>query len=81
MAPPKWATEELFDPIDLESIQGGLHDLPKDAYCWIPTFAGENGAIGNTHWTNLCEKYEFHLSWSEHLDTFMRLLFSSLGML
>jgi hypothetical protein len=29
VAPPKWAPEELFDPLDLTSIQGGLHDLPK----------------------------------------------------
>jgi hypothetical protein len=62
MVPPKWAPEELFDPLDLESIQGGLHDLLKDVDSWIPTFAGEIGAIGNTHWTKFCENYEFHLS-------------------
>jgi hypothetical protein len=78
MAPPKWAPEELFDPIDLESIQGGLHDLPKDAYSWIPTFAGENGAIGNTHWTKFRENYEFHLLGNQHPDTFMILFFASL---
>jgi len=30
MAPPKWDPEELFHPLDLDNIQGGLHDLPKD---------------------------------------------------
>jgi hypothetical protein len=78
MAPPKWATEELFDPIDLESIQGGLHDLPKDAYSWIPTFVGENVSIGNTHWIKFHENYEFHLSGNQHPDAFMILFFSSL---
>jgi hypothetical protein len=39
--PPK-----LFDPLDLANIQGGLHDLSKDENSWIPTFAGEIGAIG-----------------------------------
>jgi hypothetical protein len=60
MAPPKWAPEEILDPLDLKNIQGGLHDLPKDVDSWIPTFSGEIGAIGNTHWTKLCESYEFH---------------------
>jgi hypothetical protein len=72
------ALEELFNPLDLANIQGGLHDLPKDADSWIPTFAGEIGAIGNTHWTKFCENYEFHLSGNEHLDTFMRLCLVSL---
>ena len=78
MAPLKLAPEECFDPINLESIQGGLHDLPKDAYSWIPTFARQNGAIGNTHWTKFLENYEFHLSRNQHPDTFMILFFASL---
>jgi hypothetical protein len=44
----------------------------------IPTFAGQIGAIGNTHWTKFYESYEFHLSGKEHPDTFMRLIFASL---
>jgi hypothetical protein len=45
MSPPKWAPEELFDPLDLANIQGGLHDLPKDVDSWIPNFSGEVGAL------------------------------------
>jgi hypothetical protein len=78
MAPPKWAPEELFDPLDLANIQGGLHDLPKDVDSWIPKFSGEAGASGNTHWTKFCESYDFHQSGKEHPDTFMRLFFASL---
>jgi hypothetical protein len=78
MAPPKWAPEELFDPLDLANIQGGLHDLPKDVDSWIPKFSGEVGASGNTHWTKFCESYDFHQSGKEHPDTFMRLFFASL---
>jgi hypothetical protein len=73
MAPPKWALEELFDPLDLANIQGGLHDLPKDVDSWIPKFSGEVGASGNTHWTKFCESYDFHQSGKE-----LRLFFASL---
>jgi hypothetical protein len=78
MAPPKWAPEELFDPLDLANIKGGLHDLPKDVDSWIPKFSGEGGASGNTHWTKFCESYDFHQSGKEHPDTFMKLFFASL---
>jgi hypothetical protein len=46
MAPPKWALEKIFDPLDLTNIQGGLHDLPKDVDSWILTFSGEIGKLG-----------------------------------
>jgi hypothetical protein len=78
MTPPKWAPEELFSPLALANIQGGLHDLPKDVDSWIPKFSGEAGASGNTHWTKFCDSYDFHQSGKEHLDTFMRLFFASL---
>jgi hypothetical protein len=78
MAPPKWPPEEIFDPLDLANIQGGLHDLPKKKNSCIPKFFGESGASGNTHWTKFCESYDFHQSGKEHPDTFMRLLFTSL---
>jgi hypothetical protein len=71
VASPKWSLEELFSHLDLANIQGGLHDLPKDADSWIPKFSGEVGAYGNTHWTKFCESYEFHQSGKEHLDTFL----------
>jgi hypothetical protein len=78
MAPPNWAPEVLFGPLDLANIQGGLHDIPKDVDSWIPKFSGESGASGNTHWTKFCESYDFYQSGKEHPETFMRLLFSSL---
>jgi len=45
MALPKWAPEELFDPLDFANIKGGLHDLPKDDNPWIPKFSGEVGLL------------------------------------
>ena len=78
MAPPKCAPEELFNILVLDNIKGGLHDLPKDANSWIPKFSREAGAFGNTHWNKFCERYDFHQSRKEHLDTFMRLCFASL---
>jgi hypothetical protein len=78
MAPPKWALKELFHPLDLANIQGGLHYLPKDVDSWIPKFSGEARVLGNTHWTKFCESYDFHQYGKEHPDTFMRLFFASL---
>jgi hypothetical protein len=78
VASPKWSPEELFGPLDLANIQGGLHDLPKEVDSWIPKFPGEVGSYGNTHWTKFCEGYEFHQSGKEHPDTFMRLFLASL---
>ena len=78
MAPPKWAPRELFGPLDLANIQGGLHDLPKDVDSWIPKFSREAGASGNTHWNKLCEIYECHQYGKKHVETFMRLFLASL---
>jgi hypothetical protein len=78
VASPKWSPEEIFIPLDLANIQGGLHDLPKDVDSWIPKFSGEVGAYGNTHWTKFYESYEFHQSGKEHPNTFMRLFLASL---
>jgi hypothetical protein len=60
MASPKWAPEELFNPLDLANIKGGLHYIPKDVDSWIPKFSAEAGASGNTHWTKFCESFDFH---------------------
>jgi hypothetical protein len=62
VASPKLSPEEFFILLDLDNIQGGLHDLPKYVDSWIPKFTGEVGAYGNTHWTKFCESYEFHQS-------------------
>jgi hypothetical protein len=78
MAPSKWAPEELFDPLDLANIKGGLHDLPKYVNSWVPNFSREVGASGNTHWTKFCESYDFHQSRKEHPDTFMKIFLASL---
>ena len=78
MAPPKWAPEGLFDRLDLDNIQGRLHDLSKDVDSWIPKFSKVARDSGNTHWTKFCESYDFHHFGKEHPDTFMRLFFASL---
>ena len=62
IGPPKWSHKEIFSPLELTNIQGGLHDLPKYVDSWIPKFTREVGAYGNTHWSKLCESYEFHQS-------------------
>ena len=49
ISPPKWSHKEFFGPLDLDNIQGGLHDLPKEVDSWIPRFSGEVGSYGNSH--------------------------------
>jgi hypothetical protein len=75
--PHKWSHPESFSYFDLSNIQGGLHDLPKDANSWLPLFSGKS-VPGNTHWAQFCDKFEFHLAGQEHHDVFMKLFASSL---
>jgi hypothetical protein len=75
--PHKWSHPETFSCFDLSNIQGGLHDLPKDASSWLPLFSGK-AVPGNSHWAQFCDSFEFHLAGQEHPDVFMRLFASSL---
>jgi hypothetical protein len=75
---PKWSHKELFGPLSLPNTQGGLHDLPKKVESWIPKFSGDDGSYGNSHWTDLCDAFQFHQSKQEHPDVFLRLFVSSL---
>ena len=70
--PHKWSYSESFSYFDLSNIQGGLHDLPKDANSWLPFFSGK-AIPGNSHWTQFCDSFDFHLAGQEHPDVFMRL--------
>jgi ribonuclease HI len=75
--PHKWSYSESFNCFDFSNIQGGLHDLPEDANSWLPLFSGK-GIPGNSHWTQFCDSFDFHLDGQEHPDVFMRLFASSL---
>jgi hypothetical protein len=75
--PHKWSYSESFSCFDLSNIQGGLYDLPKDANSWLPFFSGK-GIPGNSHWTQFCDNFDFHLAGQDHPDVFMRLFASSL---
>jgi hypothetical protein len=75
--PHKWSHPETFSYFDLSNIQGGLHDLPKNANSWLPLFSGKE-VSGNSHWTHFCDSLEFHQTSQEHPDVFMRLFASSL---
>jgi hypothetical protein len=73
----KWSHSESFNCFDFSNIQGGLHDLPKDANSWLPFFSGK-GTPGNSHWTHFCDSVDFHLAGQDHPNVFMRLFASSL---
>jgi hypothetical protein len=75
--PHKWSHPGAFNYFDLSNIQGGLHDLPKDANSWLPLFSGE-GVSGNSHWTHFCDSFEFHQANQGHPDVFMKHFASSL---
>jgi hypothetical protein len=73
----KWSYSKSFNCFDFSNIQGGLHDLPKDANSSLPFFLGK-GTPGNSHWTHFCDNFDFHSASQDHLDVFMSLFASSL---
>ena len=78
MSSPNWSHKQLFSPLDLANIPGGLHDLPNKVDSWIPRFSGEDGYYGNSHWTKFCDAFQFHQSRQEHPNVFLRLFVSLL---
>ena len=52
--------------------------MPVDAYSWLPSFSGKETS-GNSHWTQFCDSFDFHLDGQGHLDVFMKLFASSLA--
>jgi hypothetical protein len=75
--PHKWSHSESYNYFDFSNIQGGEHDLPADANSWLPSFSGK-GTSENSHWTQFCDSFDFHLDGQDHPDVFMKLFASSL---
>jgi hypothetical protein len=75
--PHKWPHPKSYNCFDFNKIQGGVHDLPADANSWLPFFSGEETS-GNSHWTQFCDNFDFHLDGQDHPDVFMKLFISSL---
>jgi hypothetical protein len=75
--PHKWSHSESYNCFDFSNIQGGEHDVPVDAYSWLPFFSGKE-ISGNSHWTQFCDSFDFHLDGQDHPDVFMKLFASSL---
>jgi hypothetical protein len=73
----KWSHPESYKCFDFSTIPGGEHDVPADAYLWLPFFSGKE-TPGNPHWTKFCDKFELHLDGQLHPDLFMKLFASSL---
>jgi hypothetical protein len=73
----KWSHPESYRCFDFSTIPGGEHDVPADAYLWLPLFSGKE-TPGNPHWTKFCDKFELHLDGQLHPDLFMKLFASSL---
>jgi hypothetical protein len=75
--PHKWSHSKSYNCFDFSNIQGGEHDVPVDAYSWLPFFSGKETS-GNSHWTQFCDSFDFHLDGQDHPDVFMKLFASSL---
>jgi hypothetical protein len=75
--PHKWSHPESYNCFDFSNIPGGEHDVPADAYLWLPFFSGKETS-GNPHWTQFCDSFDFHLDGQHHPDLFMKLFASSL---
>jgi hypothetical protein len=39
--PHKWSHSESYNCYDFSNIPGGEHDVPADAYSWLPFFSGK----------------------------------------
>jgi hypothetical protein len=78
MAPPKWAPKNSSTLWTWPISKGDYMISLKMSIHGYPSFHGEAGASGNTHWTKFCESYDFHQSRKEHPDTFMKLFLASL---
>jgi hypothetical protein len=75
--PHKWSHSESLNCFDFSNIQGGLHDLLKDANSWLPLLSGKC-IPGNSHWTHFYDSFDFHLDGHEHPNVFMSLFARSL---
>jgi ribonuclease HI len=73
----KWSHPESYKCFDFSTIPGGEHNVPANAYLWLPFFSGKETS-GNPHWIKFCDKFELHLDGQLHPDTFMKLFASSL---
>jgi hypothetical protein len=67
--PHKWSHPESYNCFDFSNVQGGEHNVPVDAYSWLPSFSGKETS-GNSHWTQFCDSFDFHLDGQGHLDVF-----------
>jgi hypothetical protein len=65
--PHKWSHPESYNCFDFSNIPGGEHDVPADAYSWLPFFSGKETS-GNPHWTQFCDSFDFHLDGQHHPD-------------
>jgi hypothetical protein len=67
--PHKWSHPESYNCFDFSNVQGGEHNVPVDAYSWLPSFSRKETS-GNSHWTQFCDSFDFHLDGQGHLDVF-----------
>jgi hypothetical protein len=78
MAPPKWAYDNIFGPLDMSKIHGFPHDMPKDANSWLSKFSGSDDTKANFHLTRFYKELVFHEAQNQHSDVIMRIFSASL---
>jgi hypothetical protein len=78
MAPPKWAYENVFGPLDMRKIHGFPHDMPKNANSWLSESSSSDDTHAKFHLTRLYEEFEFHEDGNRDSDVIMRLFSTSL---
>jgi hypothetical protein len=66
-----------FQLFDFSNIQGGYMTYPRMQILGYLSFLRKR-VPGNSHWTQFCDSFDFHLAGQDHPDVFMRLFASSL---
>jgi hypothetical protein len=79
MAPLKWASNNIFKPLDMSRICGFPHDMPKGASSWLSKFSGNDDTKVDYHLSRFYDEYGTHDEVNpQHSDVIMRLFSASL---
>jgi hypothetical protein len=78
MAPPKWASDNIFKPLDMSRICGFPHDMPKGVGSWLSKFSGNNDTEVDYHLRRFYDEFGSHEVNTQHQDMIMKLFSTSL---
>jgi hypothetical protein len=78
MAPPKWASNNIFKPLDMSRICGFPHNMPNGVDSWLSKFSGNNDTKVDYHLRKFYDDLGSHEVNLQHQDVIMKLFSASL---